>query len=68
REALSGKPAMRQVTVRHLDRADGEVLHEWCIASAWPVRWSGPSYDALHGGIAFEEIELVFHDLTWLGA
>jgi phage tail-like protein len=67
REALSGKPAVREVSIRHLDRSGGKALHIWRLTSAWPLRWSGPGYDALHGGIAFEELELVFHDLIWQG-
>lgn len=68
KEAMSGEPAVRMVAIRHLERAGGEVLHTWHLTSAWPVRWAGPRYDALHGGVALEELELVFHDLTWQGA
>lgn len=68
REAMSGKPAVRDIAIRHLDRSSKNSLHLWQISRAWPLRWTGPRYDALHGGLAFEEIEVVFNDLTWHGA
>lgn len=66
-EAMSGEPAVRTVAIKHLDRAGGDPLHTWQLSSTWPVRWAGPRYDALHGGVALEELELVFQDLTWQG-
>lgn len=68
REAMSGKPAVRDIAIRHLDRSGTNVLHVWHASRTWPLRWTGPRYDALHGGLAFEEIEVVFNDLTWHGA
>lgn len=68
KEALSGKPAVRTVVIHHLERAGGDPLHTWAVTSAWPLRWAGPRYDALYGGVALEELELVFHNLTWQGA
>jgi phage tail-like protein len=68
KEAMSGEPAVRTVVVRHLERAGGDVLHTWQFTSAWPLRWAGPRYDALHGGVALEELELVFQELNWQGA
>lgn len=65
KEALSGKPAVRSVVIRHLERAGGDVLYVWEVISAWPLRWTGPRYDALGGGVALEELELAFHDLIW---
>lgn len=65
REAMSGKPAVRDIAIRHLDRSTRNALHLWRVTRAWPLRWTGPQYDALHGGLAFEEIEVVFNDLTW---
>lgn len=67
RKASSGEPATRTVVIRHLDRADGEALHTWKVSSAWPLRWAGPRYDALHGDVALEELELIFDDLIWQG-
>lgn len=66
REAIDGKPAVRTVSIRQLDRAAKTVVNTWQLANAWPLRWTGPAFDALDGGIAFEEIELVFTDLNWM--
>ena len=66
REAIGGKPAVRTVSIRQLDRAARTVVNTWQLANAWPLRWTGPAFDALDGGIAFEEIELVFTDLNWM--
>lgn len=68
KEAMSGERAVRTVAISHLDGAGGDVLHTWTLTSAWPLRWTGPRYDALHGGVALEELEIVFHQLTWQGA
>ncbi|MEX2473290.1 MAG: phage tail protein [Gemmatimonadota bacterium] len=67
KEAMSGEPATRTVEIRHLEHAAGDTLHTWQLTSAWPLRWAGPRYDALHGGVALEELEIVFHQLTWQG-
>ncbi len=66
REAQDGKPAVRSIEIRHLDRTGSETLYNWSVRHAWPIRWSGPRYDALHGGIAFEQLEIVYHDLVWI--
>jgi phage tail-like protein len=68
KEAMSGEPAVRTVTIRHLDRAAGDTIQTWKLKSAWPLRWAGPRYDALHGGVALEELELVFQELNWQGS
>ncbi len=68
KEAMSGKPAVRAVAIRHLEHAGGQTLHTWEVTNAWPLRWAGPRYDALHGGVALEELEIVFHDIIWHGA
>lgn len=68
REAMSGKPAVRTIEINHLDRSGTQTLFTWELTHAWPVRWTGPRYDALHGGIAFEELEVVYNDLLWRGS
>ncbi len=68
REAISGKAAVRTIEIKHLERAGAEPLHIWRAVHTWPLRWTGPHYDALHGGIAVEALELVYDDLLWLSA
>lgn len=66
REAIAGKPAVRTVTIRQLDRSGKNTVNAWKIVNAWPLRWTGPAFDALDGGIAHEALELVFTDINWL--
>lgn len=66
REALSGRPALKNLLIRQLDRTGTAALNTWRVQGAWPLRWTGPSFDALVEALAFEELELVFVDLEWL--
>jgi hypothetical protein len=42
-------------------------VNAWRLVGAWPVRWSGPAFNAMTSELAFEELELTFADLVWLG-
>jgi phage tail-like protein len=66
RRAEAGRDDRRDVTIRQLSAPGGEVVNTWRLVGAWPSRWSGPTFDALSGGIAFEELELTFDDLVWV--
>jgi phage tail-like protein len=66
REALAGRPALKDAVIRQLDRAGKTALNSWQVSGAWPLRWTGPTFDALVADFAFEELELVFSDLIWL--
>jgi phage tail-like protein len=66
REALAGRPALKDVVIRQLDRAGATALNAWRVSGAWPLRWTGPTFDALVADFALEELELVFSDLIWL--
>jgi len=65
RRVLDGGEDRRDVVIQQLDAAQGRVVNAWRLVRAWPSRWSGPSFDARDGGIAYEEIELVYDDLVW---
>jgi phage tail-like protein len=66
RAIVAGKQDRRDVVVRQLSAPGGRVVNAWRLAKAWPTRWSGPSFNALHSEVAFEELELMFDDLLWL--
>jgi hypothetical protein len=66
RAIVAGKVDRRDVTIRQLSAPGGRVVHAWRLVRAWPARWTGPAFDAMVAGIAFEEIELRFEDLVWL--
>ncbi len=66
RRIAEGADDRRDVTIRQLSAPGGTVVNAWRLVGAWPSRWSGPTFDALAGGIAFEELELTFDDLLWV--
>jgi phage tail-like protein len=55
----------RDVTIQQLDWAGERIVNSWTLVGARPVRWSGPAFNALETGIAYEELELAFDDLIW---
>jgi phage tail-like protein len=63
---IDGKDDRRDVTIRQLSAPGGKVVNAWRLVRAWPCRWSGPAFDAMDNGIAWEELELSFDDLVWL--
>ena len=67
RRIVSGKDDRRDVTIRLLAAPGGRVVNAWRLVRAWPCRWSGPAFDAMKNDVAFEELELTFEDLLWLG-
>jgi phage tail-like protein len=68
RHIVSGEDDRRDVTIRQLSAPGGEIVNSWRLTRAWPCRWSGPAFDAMKNDVAFEELELTFEDLVWLGA
>lgn len=65
REAMrAGKAALREVLIRQLDGA-GRAAQGWSLIG-WPLAWTGPELDANAGGLAWETLEIVADDLTWL--
>jgi phage tail-like protein len=65
---LEGKDDRREVTIRQLSAPGGKPVNSWTLKRAWPIRWSGPAFDAMKSDVACEELELMFEDLIWLGA
>jgi phage tail-like protein len=66
-EAARGKDDRRRVRIHHL-RAPGEETPAWTftLISAWPVRWTGPRFDAAAPEIAWEELELSYTTISWV--
>jgi hypothetical protein len=65
RAIAAGKDDRRTVTIHQLDSAGGKIVNSWRLVRAWPSRWSGPAFNALGSGVAFEELELAFDDVVW---
>jgi hypothetical protein len=66
RKIVAGKKDTRPVTIHQLASAGGEIVNSWRLDGAWPVRWSGPSFDAAGNDVAMEELELAYDELVWL--
>jgi T4-like virus tail tube protein gp19 len=62
---VDGKDDRRTVTIHQLDGPGGKIVNSWRLVGAWPARWSGPTFNALEAGVAFEELELSFDDVVW---
>lgn len=65
RGAAAGDAQPRTVEIFLLDRPNGKPRHGWTLDAAVPVRWTGPGFDALSGGLAMEEIELAYRTILW---
>lgn len=66
RRIVDGREDRQDITITQLSGPGGEAVNAWRLVRAWPSRWSGPAFDAMDSGIAFEELELTFDDLVWL--
>ena len=65
--ASIGNPVadLRTVAIAHLDPS-GSVIRVWWIEGAWPVRWTGPAFDAMASRPAMEEIEICISRFEWI--
>jgi phage tail-like protein len=64
--AAAGRRYPRDVALDQLDAAGERCVNTFVLRAAWPTRWSGPVFDALADGIAFEELELAHEGLVWM--
>jgi hypothetical protein len=65
RKIIGGTDDRRLVTIQQLDAPGGPIVNVWRLERAWPCRWSGPAFNAVESGVAYEELELAFDDLIW---
>jgi hypothetical protein len=65
RRIIEGADDRRSVTIHQLESPAGGVVNSWRLERAWPCRWSGPAFNAVESGVAYEELELAFDDLVW---
>jgi phage tail-like protein len=62
---VNGQADVRTVAVNHLSAA-GDIVRTWWIEGAWPVRWTGPSFDSMASRPAMEEIEIRISRFEWI--
>ena len=65
RRIVEGTEDRRAITIQQLETPAGRVANAWRLERAWPCRWSGPAFNAVESGVAYEELELAFDDLVW---
>ncbi len=56
-KAASGKVDRRPISIIMLSES-GEELMRWNVRAAWPIKWSGPSFDAASDNVAIESLEI----------
>ena len=66
RAIRDGKKDRRTVELWQLAAPLSKPVNRWRFLDCWPCRWSGPSFDAIAGELAFEEIELCYERVEWL--
>jgi phage tail-like protein len=54
---MTGAPVRRTISIILRDDAGNERIR-WNIKNCWPVKWSGPSFDATSDAVAIETLEL----------
>jgi phage tail-like protein len=64
-QIASGDMQRRNVSVAAFD-VSGEEVVRWNFDRAYPVKWSGPAFDASGSGVAVETLELA-HDGMKIG-
>jgi len=43
---------------------DGNILHAWSFAGAYPVKWQADSFNSQKNDVAIEKIEFAFNSVT----
>jgi phage tail-like protein len=64
--AMGGRRYPRDVALDQLDSAGERCVNTFVLRGAWPVRWSGPVFDASSDGLALEELELAHDGVMWM--
>jgi phage tail-like protein len=64
---VAAQADVRTMALQHLDASgSGAVIRTWWMEGAWPVRWTGPSFDSMASTLAMEEVEIRITRFDWL--
>jgi phage tail-like protein len=63
-KALQGQVERRNGSIVLFDNGGNTELARWNFVRAWPVKWSGPSFNAETSDVAIETLELAHEGLT----
>jgi phage tail-like protein len=50
------------ISLTMLDQ-EGETIRTWSFANAFPIKWTGPNFNAAQGQLAVEQIEIAHEGL-----
>jgi hypothetical protein len=64
--AAAGRRYPREVVLDQYDAPGKRCVNTFVFEGAWPVRWSGPVFEAASHGLALEELELSYERLIWM--
>jgi phage tail-like protein len=62
KDCVEGKIERKVVTIMALGE-DGSTLATWELVEAWPVKYTGPDFNALGSDVAIESMELAHEGL-----
>jgi hypothetical protein len=66
KRTAAGKRELRDVTIQQCDPTGRAVLNTWVLHGCWPVKWSGPEFNALGNDILMEELEIGCDRIEWV--
>ena len=61
-DVMKGKTQRRNVSIVLRDDQGNEKIR-WNLRECWPIKWSGPSFEATTDSVAIESLELVHEGL-----
>lgn len=65
KDTVDGKLERADVTIHMVDPKEGSKILSLSFASAYPVKWSGPSFKAAESTVAIETLELAFSEFSF---
>ncbi|MDE3196597.1 MAG: phage tail protein [Acidobacteriota bacterium] len=62
-QSLAGSQAKRNLSVTLLDSQENPAIR-WSLRNAFPVKWTGPTLNAVSNDIAIETLELAYEQFS----
>lgn len=61
RDVVTGKIKRATIHITMLKDHSDETAHMWSFKDAYPVKWTGPDFNASENAVAFESLEIAHH-------
>ena len=65
-QAAAGKRDLRTVTVQQIDGSARSIINTFVLHDCYPVKWTGPEFNALGNDLAMEELEICCGRVEWI--